>query len=291
MDMSIAAPRWIGGLYEIADKYDRWVFDQFGVLHDGTRPYPGAAEVLRRLKARGDRIVVLGNSGKRAETNRRRLERFGFGAGTLDAVMTSGERTHELLAARTDPFFAALGPRCRVIGNDNDHGVIDGLPFHAVANAQQADFILLTGTGGAAEPTAFDAEFRSAAARGVPAVCANPDLLQLHNGRIAPGCGAIARRYESFGGTVRWIGKPHPEVYERCRELLGEAQPAHTVMVGDSLLHDVVGARAAGWTSVLVTQGIHADRLAGAGAAGLAELCAELGVTRGPHAVLDELRW
>jgi HAD superfamily hydrolase (TIGR01459 family) len=290
------APRWLAGLHELAAGHDAWVLDQFGVLHDGTRAYAGAAEVLRRLKARGDRIVVLSNSGKRAELNRRRLRRLRFGADCLDAVLTSGEQVHAMLAARDDPFFAALGPLCRLISNDGDHGVIDGLPIEAMSSAHEADFILLCGTGGASLPTAFDAEFAAAARRGVPAICANPDVVQFDAGRIVMSCGALARRYEQLGGTVRWIGKPHPEVYAPCRALLGGTDAARTVMVGDSLLHDVAGANAAGWTSVLLTRGIHADRLAGAEpvalrARRLQALCEELGLARGPHAVLDDLRW
>ena len=290
------APRWLTGLHEVASTHDRWVVDQYGVLHDGIRAYPGAAEVLRRLKARGDHIVVLSNSGKRAEVNRRRLERFGFGADCVDAVLTSGELVRAMLAARDDPFFAALGPLCRLISNDGDHGVIDGLPIQAMSSAHEADFILLCGTGGASLPTAFDAEFAAAARRGVPAVCANPDFLRFDGDHIVTSCGELARRYVQLGGAVRWIGKPHPEVYTRCRELLGGVGAERIVMVGDSLLHDVAGANAAGWTSVLLTRGIHADHLAGAGpatmrTAQLQALCVELGLARGPHAVLDELRW
>ena len=289
--MSGTPPRWIAGLRELAATHDRWVFDQFGVMHDGVRPYAGAADAMRRLKARGDRIVVLGNSGKRAEPNRLRLARLGFGADTFDAVMTSGEAAHGLLASRIAAFFAALGPRCRLVANDGDTSVIDGLPIRAVAESGEADFILLCGTGNATEATAFDAEFAAAALRGVPAICANPDFVQFGDSGIVTSCGAIARRYEQLGGTVRWIGKPFPEVYTRCRELLGDADPARTVMVGDSLLHDVAGGHAAGWTTLLVTQGIHAARLAGTGPAALQALCTELGVVRGPHAVLDNLHW
>lgn len=289
--MNAVPTRSVLGLREVAATHDRWVFDQFGVLHDGVTPYAGAADVLRRLKARGDRIVVLGNSGKRAAPNRARLERFGFGADLLDAVVTSGDVTHDLLAARTDRFFAALGPRCRLVGNDGDTSVIDGLPIRAVPNAGAADFILLCGTGEAVAATDFDDEFAGAAQRGVPAVCANPDLVQLGDKRHITNCGAIARRYEQLGGAVRWIGKPYPEVYARCRELLGDADPARTAMVGDSLLHDVAGGHAAGWTTVLVAQGIHAERLIGAGPAGVQALAAELGASHLPDVLLDRLRW
>ena len=61
-----------------AEKFDAFFFDQYGVLHNGRRPYPGALETLSRLKARGAKIVVLSNSGRSGEENAARMERFGF---------------------------------------------------------------------------------------------------------------------------------------------------------------------------------------------------------------------
>lgn len=45
--------------------------------------------------------------------------------------------------------------------------------------------------------------------------------------------------------------KPHPSIFESALTLLG-ASPAEAVMVGDSLPHDVEGARRAGMRAVLV---------------------------------------
>ena len=39
----------IAGLREIADRFDLFLVDQYGVLHDGVAAYPGAIEALAEL--------------------------------------------------------------------------------------------------------------------------------------------------------------------------------------------------------------------------------------------------
>ena len=60
-----------------------------------------------------------------------------------------------------------------------------------------------------------------------------------------------------LGGTVRYLGKPHPEVYRMALELLGDPPPAEVVAVGDSLEHDIAGGARAGLATAFVTGGIH----------------------------------
>ena len=48
--------------------------------------------------------------------------------------------------------------------------------------------------------------------------------------------------------------KPHPSIFRAALELMGVA-PAEAVMVGDSLAHDVLGARQAGMHGVLLDRG------------------------------------
>ena len=81
----------VGGLGAIAQSFDLFLIDQFGVLHDGHRPYDGAVDCLKRLKAAGKTVVLLSNSGKRASANVARLEQFGFPRSAFDHVVTSGE--------------------------------------------------------------------------------------------------------------------------------------------------------------------------------------------------------
>ena len=68
----------VGGLSEIADRFDLYLVDQYGVLHNGRTAYPGAIEGLARITSSGRNAVVLTNSGKGAAANRTRLEALGF---------------------------------------------------------------------------------------------------------------------------------------------------------------------------------------------------------------------
>ena len=75
--MSKTAPKPLSGISELAARFDYFVLDQFGVLHDGAAPYPGAVETLLRLKAAGKRSLLLsGSEGDRHDLDhyRRLLE-------------------------------------------------------------------------------------------------------------------------------------------------------------------------------------------------------------------------
>ena len=52
-------------LAPIADRYDGFVLDLWGVVHDGRKPYPGVLDGLAELKARGKRVVFLTNAPRR----------------------------------------------------------------------------------------------------------------------------------------------------------------------------------------------------------------------------------
>ncbi len=43
----------LDGIAPVADRYDGFVLDLWGVVHDGQRPYPGVPEALAVLKKRG----------------------------------------------------------------------------------------------------------------------------------------------------------------------------------------------------------------------------------------------
>jgi HAD superfamily hydrolase (TIGR01459 family) len=285
--------RWLHGLSEWADDTDGWIVDQFGVMHDGRDAYPGAAEAMRRLVARGDTVIVLSNSGKRNGANARRLAARGFDRTCYTTLLTSGELAHGLLARRDDPLFARLGPRCRLIANDGDRSLVEGLPLQTVDDAARADFVLIAGVGGAPDASAFESEFRAAIARGLPAICTNPDFLRLEGHLMSASSGALARRYEALGGEVRWIGKPHPEVYAWCRAEFERTGRRRITAIGDSLEHDVAGAQRAGWHTLLVAGGLHRDTLLHAvdREAILRRLMDEHGIAQAPDAALDVLRW
>jgi len=150
--------------------------------------------------------------------------------------MSSGEEAWQYLHDRTDPFYAALGRRCLQIGSERDLEIRDGLGLAFVETPDEADFILNTGPAGWEDRIADYAPVLEAARdRDLPMVCANPDLVVIHDGRPALCAGALAEHYEKIGGRVRWHGKPHPSVYDSCLALMGIAERRRLLAIGDSL--------------------------------------------------------
>jgi ribonucleotide monophosphatase NagD (HAD superfamily) len=76
------------------------------------------------------------------------------------------------------------------------------------------------------------------------------------------GPGAVAARYEELGGRVVYFGKPHPQIYRHCLELLPERDSSRVVAVGDSLKTDIAGAHTSGLDNILLGSGIHARECA-----------------------------
>ncbi|HET7594612.1 MAG TPA: TIGR01459 family HAD-type hydrolase [Stellaceae bacterium] len=251
----------LAGLREIAPAYDGFILDLWGVLHDGSKPFPGVLDALTQLKRAGKRLAVLSNAPRRAALVASRMTEIGIPPALHDHVHSSGEEAWQHLKRRDDSFYAALGRRCYHLGPTRDENMLEGIDIEQVADVAAAEFILNTGPALGWEETVADYEtlLQAARARDMPMVCANPDLVVIHEGRPAICAGALAQRYETLGGRVRWHGKPYSSVYETCFAWLGITDRRRILAVGDSLRTDIAGAAAAGIDSVLVTGGIHSE--------------------------------
>ena len=242
-------------LDEVLPRYDVFLLDQFGTLHDGTAPYPGVLRALRKLRTAGKRVVLLSNSGKRAGDNLQRLSRMGLPATLFDDAVTSGEAALALLAAGR--IEAARGARrCLLLERDGDGRLLESVGLAAVP-AAEAELVVIAGSEGERRPLAsYEEELAPLARAGVPALCLNPDKTMLTPRGPAFGAGRIAELYQRLGGSVSWIGKPYPAIYAATLESLGNPPRARVAGIGDSIEHDIAGANAAGCAAWLVRTGI-----------------------------------
>jgi HAD superfamily hydrolase (TIGR01459 family) len=257
--------QFLPGFAPLAAGYDGFILDLWGVIHDGIRPYPGAVEVLTRLRAAGKRSVMLSNAPRRSSMAARGMHAMGIPDDLYDGVLTSGEATYAMLRDRTDPFIAALGRRLYHLGPERDRNVYEDLPYQLVSRPEDADFLLNTGpddTRSPTDPAAYEDELRACRTAGLPMVCANPDLVIIRGGMRVICAGLLALRYEALGGRTRWVGKPAPAVYAQVLGMLG-LPAARVLAVGDALRTDIAGATGVGLDSCWVLGGIHADELKG----------------------------
>ncbi|WP_308720356.1 TIGR01459 family HAD-type hydrolase [Komagataeibacter xylinus] len=257
--------KWHDGLSGLSHDYDGYILDLWGVVHNGVAPYPGVLECLQCLREAGRRVVLLSNAPRRTATVEPGLRRMGISADLYDGIMTSGECTHGMLAARTDPWFAGLGRRMVHLGPDKDVDVYAGLDLDVVSDPAQADFVLNTGPDaelGEEEIDPYLPMLEQCAAHSLPMICANPDQQVIRGSQRLICAGAMASWYESRNRPVRWIGKPYPEVYALALSLL-DVPRERVLALGDALATDMRGAATADIDGCWVLGGIHQEMLGG----------------------------
>ncbi|NJM28788.1 MAG: TIGR01459 family HAD-type hydrolase [Rhizobiales bacterium] len=230
----------IEGLGEIAMNFDAMLIDQFGVIHDGQKLYPHAADVLARLHGLEIPVVVMTNSGKRSAANRERIIRMGIPRAHFVEAASSGEVGQGLIA----------GKSIFIVGQDGQDYGFESVTISRTTDG--ADIIVIAGSN--APHTSLD-EYRAIFERlRTPAICCNPDKLMLTRHGLLPGPGAIAQIYADMGGQVTWAGKPYRAIYDHALALLGN--PKRILCIGDSAEHDVAGGRGAGLSTLLTLTGV-----------------------------------
>lgn len=274
----MAAPRAVpafeslAGIRPLAEsgRFKAWFLDQFGVLHDGKKPYPGAILALEKLAGFGAKMVIISNSSRRASVTMEKLGSLGFDTSCFLAAVTSGELTHQYLQKREDPWFAALGRKCVHLTWGSRGAIsLEGLGLQVVSNVDDADFILAHGTEALGLPSGDPlpkslGELEQVLVLGIqkrlPMVVANPDYVTVEARDLCVMPGTLAAKYESLGGEVKWMGKPDKVIYTSAMSLAG-VETHECITVGDSLHHDIKGANGVGMASAFITGGIHASEL------------------------------
>ncbi|WP_420411045.1 TIGR01459 family HAD-type hydrolase [Roseibium sp.] len=247
---------FVSGLSAVADQYDSFVFDQFGVLHNGTELYPSVLRVLNELKSSGKISLVLTNSGRSASENYDRLEKLGLAGRLFDGVVTSGDAA---IQAVLPAYVENHGPRCFNITSASADRLnvskVRGLVL--VDTLEACDFVYLSGMSPGLSTTWENDLLPNLVAKGTPLLCSNPDNVApgAHGLTVSPG--TIAHAYRDQGGNVQLVGKPHPLIYQWVDRRLAALGCKNPLFIGDSFHHDIVGAERAGFDSLLVLTGIH----------------------------------
>ena len=254
------ATRFLSDLEQLVDRYDAFVIDLWGVVHDGCRPYADALTVLQTLKDLKKTTLLLSNSPRRVSKSAQHLASMGVCRDLYTHLYTSGEDTHIALKNRPHPWHQKLGDRLYHIGPAMHDFIYTDLPYGKMALSQEADFLLATG---AEFPrlTDYEAPLKIGIDCGLPMLCANPDRVVVRGGELILCCGSIAEEYERLGGDVFYHGKPYAAVYQPVLSLLDGISPNRILAIGDSLATDIKGAQAVGLDSALIMGGIHHETL------------------------------
>ncbi len=252
-------PGCITGLRDISHHYEVFIFDLWGVVHDGISAFPSSIEVMQKLKSLGKTVLILSNSPRRIGATMDHLGSMGIKEDLYDGIYTSGEDCYDRLRLRDHPWYQQLGTTFFHIGPKGNQATFSDLGYATAQDPAKADFVLCSGTDGLC--TTLDPFYdilENCLAENLPMVCANRDLCIQREGREYICVGKMAKYYQDKGGDVFYHGKPSCDMFSRLFMFNPVDIPKNKiVMIGDSLTTDIAGAQNFDIDSLFIAWGIH----------------------------------
>ena len=241
-------------LLALADRYDAFILDGYGVINVGPEPIPGIGDTIRTLRAAGREVMVLTNgAGRPSRATARRYAGWGL------------DMPERLVVSSRDALEASLAMRPRpglwgVMALPDSE--LETLPVEtalleddeAVYRRVDGFIFIRSGGWGTARHLLLAQALRESPR---PVLVANPDVSAPYPGRrlsAEPGYWAL-RIEEETGVRCEPYGKPFAPAFELALSRLGVAgtRRERVAMVGDGLHTDILGGLAAGLGTVLVT--------------------------------------
>tara|TARA_Y100000590_G_scaffold385853_1_gene458224 strand:+ start:1553 stop:2371 length:819 start_codon:yes stop_codon:yes gene_type:complete len=235
----------INGLSEIYNKYDTFLIDLWGVIHNGIKPYPEALEVLKNLKKVNKKFIFISNAPRPSINVKNFLIKLKMDKDLLDNVFTSGEAALQALKKNIyGKNFFHLGPK-------RDEDLIEEFKKNKTG-IEDCDFIVCTGLFEYKENELNYYKNLLKNYTNIKMVCTNPDLI-VHRGKKKEYCaGSVAEVFKDLGGQVIYFGKPYPEIYNYC------IKKNETILaIGDNIRTDIMGANNMKFDSLFIIDGIH----------------------------------
>lgn len=247
-------------LSDLAPYYDAVLSDVWGVVHNGVAAYSGAVGALRQFRHGGRRVVLITNAPRTAPPIVALLDDMGVPRDAYDAVVSSGDVTRAAIAPYRGKIVHHVGPP------KIDDSLYDGLGVIR-GPAEEAAAVVVTDLDTDDDtPDMYEDRIKVWLSRKLPLICANPDRVVEHGGRIIYCGGALADLYEAHGGRIRMAGKPYRPIYDEALRL-ADAAAGHQIdrsrilAIGDSVRTDAIGAANAGLDLLFITGSIHAHEL------------------------------
>tara|TARA_Y100001970_G_scaffold265014_1_gene352160 strand:+ start:186 stop:1004 length:819 start_codon:yes stop_codon:yes gene_type:complete len=241
----------IEGLRSIADNYQLFYVDLWGVVHNGVSLHPEAIKALKEITKKKKDYILLTNAPRPNHAVQSFLEKLGMEKEIRDHVFTSGEAA--LLHLKNNLF----GKTFFHIGPPRDFDLFKDFEKMKLNNIEKCDYILCTGLFDNYEKdlkyykNLFEKNIKK------KMICTNPDLI-VDRGNIRELCaGSVAMVFEKMGGEVVYFGKPYPEVYNKSINNKNKK----ILSIGDNLNTDIKGANLLNYDSLLISNGIHKNEI------------------------------
>ncbi|GAA4846235.1 HAD-IIA family hydrolase [Paenibacillus vulneris] len=235
-----------------------YIFDLDGTVYLGDKMIEGAAETIRTLRERGDKVVFLSNKPiATRQSYSEKLTKMGIPTRVEDVLNSS------LIVARYLQKKLQPGEKVYVIGEQPIHDELHEHGIPITGDSVRPDYVVLS----------WDRQFTydklnlvyQAAVSGSKIIASNPDATcPLDNGQIPDTGTFIAALEAATGRSIDLVvGKPSLIAAEAAVEHLG-LKYEDCFMIGDRLETDIKMGNDAGMASVLVLTGVATAEMAAA---------------------------
>ena len=280
-------------LSEIADKFEVFLFDAYGVFWNGGGFYKNSKEIMQKLVAEGKTVVVVSNATLLHDDIVASYQRKNLLEGRDYTFMVSSGEVLRFDLSRKKISFS--GNKFYTIGAKHEK-MFAGTMYKPVENLDEADFVFcgvpfLTAEDIAkypqykncflpaktdekgnivfwdstiAEP--FEKIVKEVSKLKLPALNANPDYLAQEGHPLAKEKapqfvvrnGTIAEMLRQCDNKVIEYGKPHANIYDyvfaKLQKIGRMTDKAKICMVGDTVRTDIKGAVNSGIVPILCVQ-------------------------------------
>ncbi len=241
----------IEGLSSIADNYQLFYIDLWGVIHNGINLHDEAVNALKQITKMNKNYVLLTNAPRPNSSVKNFLENMGLEKEIREHVFTSGEAALNYLKKNfLDKKFFHVGP-------PRDFDLFKDFKKNKSNDINKSDYILCTGLFDENNKdlifykNLFDKHLKK------KMICTNPDLIVDRGNKRELCAGSVAMVFEKMGGEVVYFGKPYPEVYNQSFNNKGKK----ILSVGDNFNTDIKGANLLNYDSLIISNGIHKSEI------------------------------
>ena len=241
----------IEGLSSIADNYQLFYVDLWGVVHNGVSLHLEAIKALKEITKKNKDYILLTNAPRPNQAVKTFLKKLGMEKEIRDHVFTSGEAALLYLKKNfSNKTFFHVGP-------PRDFDLFKDFEKLKSNNIENCEYILCTGLF---DDYSDDLKYyKDLFEKNIKKkmICTNPDLI-VDRGSVREFCaGSVAMVFEKMGGKVVYFGKPYPEVYNQSIDNKNK----RVLSIGDNLNTDIKGANLLNYDSLLISNGIHKDEI------------------------------
>ncbi len=224
-----------------------FLIDMDGVIYHGSQPIPGAVEFINNLRENGYPFLFLTNNSQRTSRDVcYKLRKMGFNVNDED-IFTCAMATARYLASRKENGTAY------VIGEGGLLTELHNVGYSIVDD--NPDYVII-GEGRTIMLESVDKAINMIM-KGAKLIATNLDAnCPVGNGNYRAGCGAFVSMLETATGKQAFsVGKPSPVMMRMARKAL-DLGTDETIMIGDTMSTDILGAGSMGFTTVLTLSGV-----------------------------------